>query len=181
VTWHYGNLILFVLQTKASACLRFDILEAQKERHELGVSHDLCGEGVHPDGGSHHDEETPLWHAVMKACESDPSSRMVQTASPHFSKVMVKQLNISQSSVATFIAPSRARKERSHNIFTGILARTAWMVDRIEFLCNDGSIRAYGGNGGQEQKVLPHACSAVTVCCPRCAEEDGPARNGARG
>ena len=55
--------------------MRFDILEAQKERHELGVSHDLCREGVHPDGGSHHDEETPLWHAVMKAC-SDGGSRV---------------------------------------------------------------------------------------------------------
>jgi hypothetical protein len=35
----------------------------------------FCGEGVHPDGGSHHDEETPLWHAVMKAC-SDGGSRV---------------------------------------------------------------------------------------------------------
>ena len=51
------------------------LLEAHADPNDLGISRDRCGEDVHPDGGQHHDEETPLWHVTAKACESNPTNR----------------------------------------------------------------------------------------------------------
>ena len=51
------------------------LLEAHADPNDLGILRDRCGEDVHPEGGQHHDEETPLWHVTARACESNPTNR----------------------------------------------------------------------------------------------------------
>lgn len=51
------------------------LLLAKAEPDEFGYEMVLNGEAVHPDGGHHTDEVSPLWQAVCDACESNPTSK----------------------------------------------------------------------------------------------------------
>ena len=50
------------------------LLQARADADAYGYWKHLSGEAVHPDGGQHSDQATPLWYAVEDACDCSPSS-----------------------------------------------------------------------------------------------------------